>query len=237
MPTKIAVIKFPGSNCDLDTVHVLDVLKVENELIWHKKFDLKTASEFDAIILPGGFSYGDHLRAGIIAAYSPSMEAVKEMAREGKPVLGICNGFQILVESELLEGALIRNDCLTFVCKWVILRTETTRTVFTNEILAHQLLNLPIAHGEGRYFNEKQALKEMHDNDQIVFRYVNEKGDTTVEANPNGSIDNIAGITNLEGNVVGLMPHPERASESILSPYKSSNAVLVFKSLLKTLES
>ncbi|MHA1143652.1 MAG: phosphoribosylformylglycinamidine synthase I [Candidatus Helarchaeota archaeon] len=232
---KIAIIKFPGSNCDLDAVHLLNTLKLENNLIWHKRFDEKTAFQHDAVILPGGFSYGDHLRAGIIAAYSPAMTAVKSMAREGKPVLGICNGFQSLIESGLLEGALLRNDCLTFVCKWTVLKTETRRTVFTRAIPNDTLLNIPIAHGEGRYFNEERALKEMVENDQIVFRYVTEKGVPSKEANPNGSIDNIAGICNLEGNVVGLMPHPERASESILSPFNTSSGTLIFQSLMQAL--
>ncbi|MHA1386548.1 MAG: phosphoribosylformylglycinamidine synthase I [Candidatus Helarchaeota archaeon] len=226
----VPVVQFPGSNCDLDTIYILKKFGIETRIIWHKEFN--SHSEFDGVILPGGFSYGDHLRAGIIAAYSPAMDVVKQMAKEGKPVLGICNGFQILVEAGLLPGALIKNNSLTFICKWVILRTETNRTAFTNEMSRGEIIHIPIAHGEGRYFNEKQALKEMYENDQIVFKYSKEDGNITDEANPNGSIDNIAGICNLEGNVVGLMPHPERASEKILSPYNSDEGKLFFKSLI-----
>ena len=227
----IPVIQFPGSNCDLDTIYILKKMGIETSLIWHKNFMFQ--DNFDGVILPGGFSYGDHLRAGIIAAFSPAMKIVKQMAKEGKPVLGICNGFQILVESELLPGALIRNTCLTFVCKWVILRTETNRTAFTNQISKDILLHIPIAHAEGRYFNEKNALKEMYDNEQIVFKYVDKNGKETEEANPNGSLDNIGGICNLEGNVVGLMPHPERASEKILSPFGTDNGKLIFDSVIQ----
>ncbi|MHA1376758.1 MAG: phosphoribosylformylglycinamidine synthase I [Candidatus Helarchaeota archaeon] len=226
----VPVIQFPGSNCDLDVIYILKKFGIETNLIWHK--DFKTHDTFDGVILPGGFSYGDHLRAGIIAAFSPAMKVVKEMAKDGKPVLGICNGFQILVESGLLPGALIGNACLTFICKWIILKTETNRSAFTNRMAKDQILHIPIAHGEGRYFNEKKALKEMYDNDQIVFKYTNEEGIATDDANPNGSLDNIAGICNLEGNVVGLMPHPERASEKILSPFKTNEGKLFFESLI-----
>lgn len=228
---KVPVIQFPGSNCDLDAVYILKKFGIETCLIWHKDFN--SHDDFDGVILPGGFSYGDHLRAGIIAAFSPAMKIVKEMAQEGKPILGICNGFQILVESGLLPGALIGNDCLTFVCKWIILRTETDRTSFTNQIPKDTLLHIPIAHGQGRYFNEANALKEMYENDQIVFKYVDKEGKINDEDNPNGSIDNIGGICNLEGNVVGLMPHPERASEKILSPFNSDDGKLIFQSLIE----
>lgn len=214
---KIAVIQFPGSNCDLDVFHVLKtVLEVESELVWHKDFE---GIDYDAAVLPGGFSYGDYLRAGIIAAHSPAMKHVKEMAKEGKPVIGICNGFQILIESGLLPGALLRNHCLTFICKWVKVRVETSGTTFTQNIQKGTVLNMPIAHAEGRYVNSPAGLKELHENDQIVFRYVNDRGKLSEEANPNGSMDFIAGICSIERNVVGLMPHPERASELILSPF------------------
>ena len=214
---KIAVIQFPGSNCDLDVFHVLKtVLEVETELVWHKDFE---GIDHDAAVLPGGFSYGDYLRAGIIAAHSPAMKQVKEMAKEGKPVIGICNGFQILVESGLLPGALLRNHCLTFVCKWVKVRVETSGTTLTQNIEKGTVLNMPIAHAEGRYVNEPTGLKELHENDQVVFRYVNDRGKLSEKANPNGSMDFIAGICNIERNVVGLMPHPERASGRILSPF------------------
>jgi len=217
---KVAVIQFPGSNCDYDAVHVLkDIIKVDTELVWHREFD---NSDYDAAVLPGGFSYGDHLRAGVIAAYSPAMRRIREMAQEGKPVLGICNGFQILVESSLLPGALLRNSCLKFVCKWVTMRVESTSSAFTNKFEKGSTVRMPIAHNEGRYFAEDDALKELRDNDQILLRYV---GD-----NPNGALDDIAGICNLERNVVGLMPHPERASEKILG---GDDGRTMFESMLE----
>lgn len=204
-------------------------MRLDAHLIWHKDFN---DSEYDAIILPGGFSYGDHLRAGVIAAYSPAMKIVKDMAKEGKPILGICNGFQILVESGLLPGALLQNTCLTFVCKWVILKTITNRTPFTKGMEKGTILRIPIAHNEGRYFNERESLKEMYENDQVVFKYVDEKGEPTGDANPNGALENIAGICNLEGNVVGMMPHPERSSEGIISPYGTEDGKLIFESMI-----
>ncbi len=231
---KVAVIRFPGSNCDLDAVHVLrNVIGLETELVWHKDFN---DGDFDAVILPGGFAYGDALRAGVIAAYSPAMKRVKEMAKEGKPVLGICNGFQILVESDLLSGALLRNTSLTFICKWLTLRVDDTRTTFTNLMKKGQILKMPIAHNEGNYYNDAKALREMEENHQIVFRYSDDDGKLTPDSNPNGSIENIAGICNLEGNVVGLMPHPERASEPILSPFKTDHGRLIFESMVNALK-
>jgi len=231
---KVAVIQFPGSNCDLDTVHVLRrVLGIKADLIWHKFFD---GSSYDAVILPGGFSYGDHLRSGVIAAHSPAMKNVKKMVDDGKPVLGICNGFQILVESELLPGALMQNDCLTFVCKWVALRAETNRTAFTSLIPRGEILHMPVAHHEGRYMIDEEGYRELCRNDQIVFRYVSEKGELTKESNPNGSMDNIAGICNKEGNVVGLMPHPERASEKTVNLYGTNDGLLVFESMFECIK-
>lgn len=231
---RVAVIRFPGSNCDLDTVHVLrNVVGLEAELVWHKDFN---DGNFDAVILPGGFSYGDALRAGVIAAYSPAMKRVKEMAKEGKPVLGICNGFQTLVESGLLSGALLRNDCLTFICKWVTLRVDNTETMFTNRMKEGRIIRMPIAHNEGRYYNDLEVLREMEENHQIVFRYSDENGNLTPDSNPNGSVGNIAGICNLEGNVVGLMPHPERASEPILSPFKTDHGKLLFESMVDAIK-
>ncbi len=231
---KVAVIRFPGSNCDLDTVHVLrNVIGLETELVWHKEFN---DGDFDAVVLPGGFSYGDALRAGVIAAYSPAMKRVREMAKEGKPVLGICNGFQILVESELLSGALLRNNSLTFICKWVKLRVENTKTMFTSLMKKGQVLKMPIAHNEGRYYNDAETLREMEENRQIVFRYSDDSGKLTSDSNPNGSVENIAGICNLERNAVGLMPHPERASETILSPAKSDHGRLIFESMVNALK-
>ena len=216
---KIAVIQFPGSNCDLDTLHVLrDVVRVDADLVWHKDF---SGQDYDAAILPGGFSYGDHLRAGIIAAYSPAMASIKKMADENKPILGICNGFQILVESSLLPGALLRNSCLKFVCKWTTLKVETESSAFTQLYKKGQNIRMPIAHNEGRYFVEEETLEELRRNDQVILRYVGE--------NPNGAIDHIAGICNKERNIVGLMPHPERASEIILG---SNDGKRMFESML-----
>lgn len=228
---KTAVIQFPGSNCDLDTIYILrKIANVEADLIWHKN-ELKIA-DYDAFFLPGGFSYGDALRAGIIAAYSPIMQNIKEAAREKKPIIGICNGFQILVECELLPGALLQNDNLRFICQWVYLKTITNRTPFNNKINKDQIIHIPIAHGEGRYFIDSEPLKELYDNDQVVFKYCNKKGDIDIKYNPNGALDNIAGICNLEGNILGLMPHPERASEPILDPLHCEDGKLFFESLI-----
>ncbi|MCP8304215.1 MAG: phosphoribosylformylglycinamidine synthase I [archaeon] len=228
---KVAVIQFPGSNCDLDTLHVLnDIMKIRADLVWHRCEDL---SGYDGVVLPGGFSYGDRLRGGIIAAHSPIMREVKRMAKDGYPVLGICNGFQILVEAGLLSGALLRNSSLKFVCKWVNLSVVSLRSIFTNDLKRYSLLKMPIAHNEGRYFIEEGDLKELYDMDQIVLKYVDGDGRATDEANPNGSMDNIAGICNTEGNVLGLMPHPERASERILSPFGSDDGRSIFTSMIE----
>jgi phosphoribosylformylglycinamidine synthase len=231
LPMRVIVIQFSGSTCDRDLVHAIrNVMNWEVDFIWYK--DAKNIlSKYDAIFLPGGFTYGDHLRAGIIAAYTPVMKNVKQLAKEGLPVFGICNGFQILVESELLPGALIGNDTLRFSCKWTNLRVETTRSAATNISNKGDIWRIPIAHGEGRYYLDEKNLKELNENDQIVWRYVSEDGETTKEANPNGSIENIAGICNLEGNVVGLMPHPERAAESEISPWKTDHGKLYFESI------
>lgn len=219
---KVAVISFPGSNCDLDTLYVLkELLGVEADLLWHESADLV---EYDGAILPGGFSYGDHLRAGLIAAYSPVMKQIRAMAEEGLPILGICNGFQILVESGLLPGALLRNIGLKFVCRWTKIRVETDRTAFTIDCLKGDILHMPIAHNEGYYFIDQDQLAELHLRDQIVFSYV--------DSNPNGSVENIAGVCNEEGNVVGLMPHPERASETILSPFESQDGLRILQSMI-----
>lgn len=220
---KVAVIQFPGSNCDLDIFHVLrKVLHVETNLVWHKNFK---GTDYDSAVLPGGFSYGDYLRAGIIAAHSPAMKHVKEMAKEGKPIIGICNGFQILIESGLLPGALLRNQGTAFICKWVKIRNETSNTPFTKTIRKGAVLDIPIAHAEGRYVNEHDGLRELNENEQIVFRYVDNQGKTSENSNPNGSMDSIAGICSLERNILGLMPHPERASETILSPFSDSDGL------------
>ena len=226
---RLAVIRFPAANCDLDAVHVLkDVMRLPTELVWHTEF---RESKYDAVVLPGGFSYGDHLRAGVIAAYSPAMKEVKKMAAERKPVLGICNGFQILAEAELLPGALVRNASTRFVCKWVSLKVVTPRTVFTRQFAKGEVFQAPTAHGEGNYLIDGAGLKELLDNEQIVFKYCDEGGRETPESNPNGSMQNIAGVCSLDGDVVGLMPHPERASEAILNPYKNENARKIFASL------
>ncbi|MHA1270325.1 MAG: phosphoribosylformylglycinamidine synthase I [Candidatus Helarchaeota archaeon] len=228
---RTAVIQFPGSNCDLDTLYILrNIANVNADLIWHK--DELRISEYDAFFLPGGFSYGDALRAGIIAAYSPIMQKIKDAAKEGKPIIGICNGFQILVESQLLPGALMQNNVLTFVCDWIFLKTLTNRTPFNNKMKIGQIIHIPIAHGEGRYFIDSKSLKELYENDQIVFKYCNSTGDIHLEYNPNGSLDNVAGICNLDGNILGLMPHPERASEKILDPLGYNDGRLFFDSMI-----
>jgi phosphoribosylformylglycinamidine synthase len=230
---KVAVIQYPGSNCDLDALEILrDVAKTRTDLVWHK--DLED-DDYDAYVLPGGFSYGDYLRAGAIAATSPSLRIIKEAAENGKPVLGICNGFQILVEAGLLPGAVLRNSTLRFVCTWTNLRVETTRTPFTSEAEKGQVLAIPIAHNEGRYYLDKDQIPELERNQQIAFRYVSEEGEATEDANPNGSIDNIAGICNQTGNVMGLMPHPERASLQVLSPDEKTDGRVIFDSMMRTL--
>ncbi|HII79767.1 MAG TPA: phosphoribosylformylglycinamidine synthase I [Methanosarcina sp.] len=211
---KIAIIQFGGTNCDMDVLHVLkDVVGVDAETVWYKEENL---TGFDGVVVPGGFSYGDYLRAGAIAARTPIMDSVKKIAAEGKPVLGICNGFQILTEARLLEGALTTNEYPKFRCHWTNLRVETANTPFTSKFRKGEVIRLPIAHMEGKFYTEEPTLAELDENDQVVFRYVDEKGRATDKANPNGSLENIAGIVNASRNVLGLMPHPERASEAIL---------------------
>jgi phosphoribosylformylglycinamidine synthase I len=228
MTIKIAVIQFPGSNCDFDAIHVLNnVIGIKTDLIWH--IDFKEIN-YDACILPGGFTFGDYLRSGIIAAHSPAMKETSEMLKDGRPVIGICNGFQILTEAQFLPGALLQNDSLKFECRWVHLRIENTNTALTNQMQKGDIIDIPIAHGEGRYFHDN--IKELYDNDQIVFRYVSSSGIPTEESNPNGSLDNIAGVCNLERNCVGLMPHPERASEEILSPFNTAHGKYLFQSII-----
>ena len=230
---KVAVIQYPGSNCDLDALEILrGVVKAKTDLVWHK--DL-VHNDYDAYVLPGGFSYGDYLRAGAIAATSPSLRIVKEAAEGGKPVLGICNGFQILVEAGLLPGAVLRNSTLRFVCTWTRLKVETTRTPFTNGAEKGQVLEIPVAHNEGRYYLDRDQIPDLERNQQIVFRYVNEQKEATEDANPNGSIDNIAGICNQKGNVMGLMPHPERASLPEMSADNQNGGRVIFHSMMRTL--
>lgn len=227
--SRVAVVQFPGSNCDQDTIEVLQrIIKANADLVWHK--DLVQDS-YDAYVLPGGFSYGDYLRAGAIAATSPSLKVVREASEKVKPVLGICNGFQILVEAGLLPGAILRNTGLRFVCTWTKLRIETNRTPFTSLAQKGQMLQIPIAHNEGRYYLDKEALGELEDRDQVILRYVNYDDEPTEDSNPNGSIDNIAAICNPDGNVMGLMPHPERASIPELCPDSKPTGRLIFDSL------
>jgi phosphoribosylformylglycinamidine synthase subunit PurQ / glutaminase len=230
---KVALIQYPGSNCDLDALEIRrDGVKAKTDLVWHKDLE---HDNYDAYVLPGGFSYGDYLRAGAIAAASPSLKIVRDAAENGKPVLGICNGFQILVEAGLLPGAVLRNSTLRFACTWTRLRIETTRTPFTSRAEKGQVLEIPIAHNEGRYYLDKEKIPELERNQQIVFRYVSQEKEPTEEANPNGSTDNIAGICNRKGNVMGLMPHPERASLPMLSPDNQTDGRVIFDSMMRTL--
>lgn len=218
---KVGVIVFPGSNCDRDMFHVLtDVFNLDTQYYWHEKHLPK---DIDAIVLPGGFSYGDRLRAGVIAAHSPVISDVKKLAKKGTPVLGVCNGFQILVESGLLPGVLLKNNSLNFMCQWTNLIVENNKTPFTNKLKLNQKIPIPIANGEGRYYVDDDTLKQLQKNNQIVFRY---------EKVVNGSSDQIAGICNDEGNVVGMMPHPERATEPEINPIDHKPSSLIFESLL-----
>jgi phosphoribosylformylglycinamidine synthase len=225
--TKVGVLVFPGSNCDRDCYDVVrHVFQKEVEFVWHQETLLK---DFRAIVVPGGFSYGDYLRCGAIARFSPVMKAVRRFADEGGFVLGICNGFQILLEAGLLPGAMLRNRSLKFVCRQVHLRVETKDTVYTRGCRPRQVLKLPIAHGEGNYYADAETLERLKRNDQIVFRYCRSDGTVDDEANPNGSVENIAGICNEQRNVLGMMPHPERASEAVLG---SRDGREIFASLL-----
>lgn len=221
---KVGVIVFPGSNCDRDMYHVLrDVFHLNAEYFWHEK---GLPKNLDAVILPGGFSYGDRLRAGVIAAHSPVIEDVRKMAEKGIPILGVCNGFQILVESGLLPGVLLKNTSLNFMCQWTNLIVENNTTPFTNQFRLHQKIPIPIANGEGRYYVDDDTLKKLKKKNQIVFRY-----DKVI----NGSSDRIAGVCNESGNVVGMMPHPERAVEPVINPIDSKPSSLIFESLLNTM--
>lgn len=226
-----AVLQFPASNCDQDAIHAVRLLGYSAHYVWHKETSLGDAG---AVIVPGGFSYGDYLRCGAIARFSPVMQAVKQFADNGGLVLGICNGFQILCEAGLLPGALVRNRDLKFHCEHIYLKTATTDSPFTNKIPTDKLLRIPIAHGEGCYFAAEETLAKLKPGNQILWRYVNAQGEATEPANPNGSLDNIAGICNERRNVAGLMPHPERASEAILG---SADGRLIFESVVAALES
>ena len=227
---KFGVIVFPGSNCDHDAYHVISKhVGQPVDFIWHRDTDL---SSYDAVIIPGGFSYGDYLRAGALARFSPVMNSVKEFAAQGNLVLGICNGFQILCEAGLLPGALIRNQGLHFICEHVNVRVESANTPFTHELTTGEVLRMPIAHADGNFVCDDETFAELRDNDRIIFRYCDRRGQLTDAANPNGSRDHIAGICNRERNVLGLMPHPERACEDLLG---SSDGREVFRSLAGTL--
>ncbi len=224
---KFGVLVFPGSNCDHDTYNVIEQIAHQPvTMLWHETEDLEGC---DAILVPGGFAYGDYLRTGAIAHFAPVMQAVKRFAETGGPVLGICNGFQILCESGLLPGALMRNAGLKYICKQVHLRTETTDSPFTNTLTKDQVLQIPIGHMEGNYVCDESTLATLKREDRIAFRYATPAGDVTPAANPNGSLDNIAGVLNQGRNVLGMMPHPDRSSESLLG---SSDGFLIFQSMI-----
>jgi len=224
---KFGIVVLPGSNCDHDALHVAEnVLGADAELLWHKDTSVRDA---DCVIIPGGFAYGDYLRAGALAKFAPVMEAVRAHALRGGLVLGICNGFQVLTETGLLPGALMRNRHLRFLCRDVLLRIENNRTPFTSELIAGEMIRLQIAHGEGNYFADEYTLDSLEANDQVVFRYCDLEGRLTSEANPNGSSRSIAGVCNLERNVLGMMPHPERCSESILG---NADGLGIFRSIV-----
>jgi phosphoribosylformylglycinamidine synthase len=225
---KFGIVVFPGSNCDHDAYHVCKkILGQEAVFLWHKEADLQ---DVDVVILPGGFSYGDYLRCGAIARFSPVMKEVVRFAGRGGTVIGICNGFQILLEAGLLPGVLLRNSSLRFICKYVQLRVETGETRFTNQCAPGDVLSIPIAHGDGNYFTDDDTLQRLEENKQIIFRYCDADANVTPQANPNGSMANIAGIINEEGNVLGMMPHPERASDPLLG---HTDGQKIFRSILE----
>lgn len=224
------VIVFPGSNCDHDAYHALKhIMNADVRFLWHKDTDL---SGIDALIIPGGFSYGDYLRTGAIARFSPIMQEVVTFVKKGYPVMGICNGFQILLEAGLIPGAMLHNQALKFVCKNVFIRCETSDSMFTGQLQKGQVFGLPVSHGEGNYFIDNDGLKKLQDKEQILFRYCDAEGNLSPESNFNGSVDHIAGICNAGRNVLGMMPHPERAMEKILG---SEDGIPIFESLLDSL--
>jgi len=226
---KIGIVVFPGSNCDHDAHYVAEtIMEQDARFIWHKEASIGDA---DVVILPGGFSYGDYLRCGAIARFSPVMKDVVRFANNGGLVIGICNGFQVLTEAGLLPGVLLRNKSLLFICKYLYLRVENATTKFTNKCAPGEVLEIPIAHGEGNYFTDPDTLKRLEDNQQVVFRYCDRLGNTTDEANPNGSLNSIAGIINESGNVLGMMPHPERASDPVL---KHTDGRKIFESIIQS---
>lgn len=224
---KFGVITFPGSNCDADIIYVLDkILGQQVVPLWHKDHDLQGV---DFVILPGGFSFGDYLRSGAIARFSPIMQEVIQFAAKGGYVMGICNGFQILTEAGLLPGALLHNNNRKFICRNVYLKAQTANSKLTSQIDAQAALKIPLAHGEGNYFADADLLKGINDNDQVLFRYCDEAGNITADANPNGSVENIAGVCNANRNVFGLMPHPERAADSLVA---NQDGLAIFESIL-----
>jgi phosphoribosylformylglycinamidine synthase I len=224
---KFGVVIFPGSNCDEDIIHVLqNVMGQDVVRLWHKDHDLQGA---DFIVLPGGFSFGDYLRSGAIARFSPIMQEVIQFAAKGGKVLGICNGFQILAEAGLVPGALLHNKTRKFICRNIYLKPQTTNSLVTRSIEPERALKIPIAHGEGNYFAEPDVLKSINDNDQVLFRYCDEAGNITDDANPNGSLENIAGVCNKDRNVFGFMPHPERASEALVG---NQDGLAIFESMI-----
>ncbi|PIU40913.1 MAG: phosphoribosylformylglycinamidine synthase I [Candidatus Omnitrophica bacterium CG07_land_8_20_14_0_80_42_15] len=228
---KFGVIVFPGSNCEQDCFYAIrDILKQPAEYIWHKNTKVDA---YDCLVLPGGFSYGDYLRTGAVARFSPVMKSVTRFAHRGGLVIGICNGFQILLEAGLLPGAMLRNKNLHFICKHVHIKLENNATPFTNLGKRDQILKIPIAHNEGNYYIDTKGLKNLTENKQIVFRYCSEQGEVGDRFNPNGAIGNVAGIINKQGNVLGMMPHPERSAEKLLG---SDHGSLIFKSTLKWLK-
>ena len=226
---KFGVVTFPGSNCDQDIIDVLSrIMGQPVENLWHKNQQLKGA---DMVILPGGFSYGDYLRSGAIARFSPVMQEVIQFAKKGGYVLGICNGFQILTEAGLVPGALLHNENRKFICRNIYLKSATTNSLLTSELDPNKALKIPIAHGEGNFFARPDVIKSIEDQDQVLFRYCDEFGNITPESNPNGSMNNIAGVCNAERNVFGMMPHPERAADPILG---NQDGVAIFESILKS---
>ena len=221
---RAAVIVFPGSNCDRDiAVSLRNCDNIQVEMVWHGE---RSLPKVDLVAVPGGFSYGDRLRAGVIAANSPVIDDVKKLASDGIPILGVCNGFQILVESNLLPGVLLKNDSLNFMCQWTNLIVKNNRTPFTNKLTINQKIPIPIANGEGRYYADTQLLHDLKKNNQIVFTYQN---------HVNGSTQQIAGVCNEDGNVVGMMPHPERAAEALINPLDNTSSSLIFESLIHTI--
>ncbi|NDJ19799.1 phosphoribosylformylglycinamidine synthase subunit PurQ [Myxacorys almedinensis] len=227
---KFGVIVFPGSNCDRDLVWVTQgILNQPTRLIWHEESDL---SDIDIVVIPGGFSYGDYLRCGAIARFSPVMQSTIHHARAGKPVLGVCNGFQVLTEAGLLPGALVRNRNLNFICDRAPLRVERNDLFWTQGYEKGQVITIPIAHGEGSYYADATTLKELEDNEQVIFRYCDAQGNPSPESNPNGSLHNIAGICNRQGNVLGMMPHPERAADEALG---CVDGMALFEGLLRAM--